>query len=128
MSDETPFHPLLKCFALRIAYDFAKREGSVECDYGGCTDMAGAIKFFVMLDPHAKLIRTWSDNKPDTFYARTADTFRWFSISPYPQVGCPCNGEVIEGDKLCIKCWKRSKAYYFEPPPGHPALTEGGDS
>lgn len=67
MSD-TNLRAILKCRVNRIEYDFDSRSGHLFLPEGNCTDMQGAIEFFLNIDPDVIHIHTWQGGKLDTQY------------------------------------------------------------
>ena len=65
--------PDLVTRVLSLSYDFCTREGTLFMPEYCCTDMTGAIRLFVAIDPEVERIFTRSGDVPDTYYVRADD-------------------------------------------------------
>jgi hypothetical protein len=53
-----------------LTYDFNNHTGRLDMPRGCNCDMGGCVDLFQRIDPHVKLIETYSGSKPDTVYRR----------------------------------------------------------
>lgn len=68
------FQPDLQCYLTGVAVNLIEHTADLHLGSGGCTSMGGAIRFCRRIDPDIRLIRTWSDDLPDTEYHRRIGT------------------------------------------------------
>lgn len=55
---------------LSTSYDREKKTGVVRMQPRACTDMSGAIRYFLRIDPDVRIIRTIAGDELDTVYVR----------------------------------------------------------
>lgn len=68
VADQGHYVSHMKCYVLRVSYDFALRTGEVWMPVGNCTDMDGAVEWFGGIDDGVKTIITLAGGNLDTTY------------------------------------------------------------
>jgi hypothetical protein len=63
-------HPILMCGPSSIAYDFARREGSLKAPPMHCPDMSGCIRVFECIDSEVEKILCYEGDRLDVVYRR----------------------------------------------------------
>ncbi len=67
---------ILQCDCEKIVFPVGSAVVEMYLPALNCTDMEGAITVAKMCNPEVAEIRTFADNKPDTFYFRDRDN-KW---------------------------------------------------
>ena len=63
-------HDQFMCKVKDLAYDFAKKTGTLHMAPADCCDMQGCVDLFERIDPRVRRIETFAGDKVDTIYVR----------------------------------------------------------